>query len=431
MSYDAVFDMVSVTLDGTEISALDDLVDEIINEQTLVMDDEEGNTGLEAHLFPQGITWREGDLGRKAYRTYRNRFGSSLFMFYPPSQKLVENRETLDYTNHEYFRFRYTDTNIPCSHRHPQLRNLVAATSKNDVYYLNNNSIQHWSPQLRTSRTILGSPLKQAYAEVPHRITTMAAMDHNLLVGGEDGSFTYMNLQTCQAPVFGSFTNGEYLEINSIEMSHSRTGMAHAYVSTNDLRIRCVDLNSLAIYSEFPSEWYVNYTTQSPDGHMIAIVGDQAEGQVLSVNSKEVIATLKGHQRFSFSCSWSPDSRYLATGSDDNSTCIYDTRKMSDPVHILGTEIQESVRVLRYSSCGRYLVMAEERDFIHIVDTASDYKQAQKIDFIGDVSGLSLTPDAEGLFVGVSGVDFSSLLEFERLGLDTDDMMDDPWGMPY
>lgn len=52
----------------------------------------------------------------------------------------------------------------------------------------------------------------------------MTAMDHNLLVGGEDGSFTFMNLQTCEKPVFGTFTDGEYLEINSIEMSHSRTG---------------------------------------------------------------------------------------------------------------------------------------------------------------------------------------------------------------
>lgn len=91
---------------------------------------------------------------------------------------------------------------------------------------------------------------------------------------------------------------------------------------------------------------------------MIAIVGDGLDGQVLSVNSKEVIATLKGHQRFSFSCAWSPDSRMLATGSDDQSTCIYDTRKMSDPLHVLGSDIKESVRALRYSACGRYLVMA-------------------------------------------------------------------------
>ncbi|KAG0034963.1 hypothetical protein BGZ81_001912 [Podila clonocystis] len=459
MSYDAVFDLVSFTLEGTEISELDDLIEELVNEQALLEDDNLVHPLFPAfpkrHVCPlrtlvtarqtiveqedvtehrtdmQGVAWREGELGRKAYRCYRNRFGPPMYMFYHGSRTLEENRQALDYANNEYFRFRYTDTNIHCSHRHPQLRNLVAATSKNDVYYLYENSIQHWSPQLRTSTTILGSPLRNAYTRVPHRITTMAAMDHNLLLGGEDGSFTFMNLQTCQKPVFGTFTDGEYLEINSIEMSHSRTGASHAYVSTNDYRVRCVDLNSLETYAEYPTEWFVNYTAQSPDAHMIAIVGDALDGQVLSVNSKEVIATLKGHQRFSFSCAWSPDSRMLATGSDDQSTCIYDTRKMSEPLHVLGSGIKESVRALRYSACGRYLIMAEERDYIHIVDTTSDYKQAQKIDFIGDISGISLTPDAEGLFVGVSSVDFSSLLEFERLYQGSDASQSDLWGSFY
>ncbi|KAF9331185.1 hypothetical protein BG006_005956 [Podila minutissima] len=380
MSYDAVFDLVSITLEGTEISELDDMIEEMVNEQALLEDD-----SLEHPLFPSFV------------QAFPKRHVCPLRSLVTARQTIVEQE---DVTEHR------TDM-------------------------ANENSIQHWSPQLRTSTTILGSPLKNALARVPHRITTMAAMDHNLLVGGEDGSFTFMNLQTCQKPVFGTFTDGEYLEINSIEMSHSRTGASHAYVSTNDYRVRCVDLNSLETYAEYPTEWFVNYTAQSPDAHMIAIVGDGLDGQVLSVNSKEVIATLKGHQRFSFSCAWSPDSRMLATGSDDQSTCIYDTRKMSEPLHVLGSDIRESVRALRYSACGRYLVIAEERDYIHIVDTTSDYKQAQKIDFIGDISGISLTPDAEGLFVGVSSVDFSSLLEFERLYQGSDASQSDPWGSLY
>ena len=45
---------------------------------------------------------------------------------------------------------------------------------------------------------------------------------------------------------------------------------------------------------------------------------------------------------------------------------------------------------------------------MHVVDTTVDYSMAQKIDFVGDISGISLTPDGEGLFVGVSSsVDFS------------------------
>ncbi|KAF9183760.1 hypothetical protein BGZ51_003822 [Haplosporangium sp. Z 767] len=335
--------------------------------------------------------------------------------YYRNDPAIEENRSTLDYRDNEYFRFRFTDTSRHCSYRHPQLRNLVCATSKNDVYYLYENSVMHWSPQLQTSTTILGQPLKGPWSRMPPRVMTMAAMEEFLLVGGEDGSYTFMNLQTYQNPVYDAFTNEGYREVNGIEISYSRTGAPHAYFSMNDSRIRCMDLRTLQEYATFGTDWFANYTSQSPDGHMIGIVGDNREGQVMSVNSREKIATLKGHQRFSFSVAWSPDSKMIATGSDDMSTCIYDTRKMSDPVHILSRDICASVRALRYSSCGRYLVMAEERDFVHIVDTTTDYSKAQKFDFIGDVSGISLTPDGNGLFVGVAGVEASSILEFERL----------------
>lgn len=44
------------------------------------------------------------------------------------------------------------------------------------------------------------------------------------MVGGEDGSYTFMNLQTCDNPVFDSFTTVHYLEVNGIEITRSRTG---------------------------------------------------------------------------------------------------------------------------------------------------------------------------------------------------------------
>ncbi|KAG0267494.1 hypothetical protein BG011_004528 [Mortierella polycephala] len=391
--------------EGTILPDLGTLCNELI--EAIVVEDFE-------HIFPQGIRWRGGSMGRESYRSYRNS-NELRHNYYRNDPAIKENRSTLDYRDNEYFRFRYTDTSRHCSYRHPQLRNLVFATSKNDVYYLYDNSVMHWSPQLQTSTTILGQPLKGPRSRMPLRTMTMAAMEEFLLVGGEDGSFTFMNLQTYQNPVYDAFTDQGYSEVNGIEMSYSRTGAPHAYFSMNDLRIRCMDLRTLQEYATFETDWFANYTSQSPDGHMIGIVGDNREGQVMSVNSREKIATLKGHQRFSFSVAWSPDSRMIATGSDDMSTCIYDTRKMSDPVHILSRDICTSVRALRYSSCGRYLVMSEERDFVHIVDTATDYSKAQKFDFIGDVSGISLTPDGDGLFVGVAGVEASSLLEFERL----------------
>ncbi|KAG0379594.1 hypothetical protein BGX24_012551 [Mortierella sp. AD032] len=351
---------------------LDELIDAVINDQTLLASEGEVDT-----------------------------------MFF-------NNRDVINYEGNEFYRFRYTDTNVHCSHQHPQLRNLVYATSKNDVYYLYDNSIQHWSPQRRSSTTILGRPLRNLHSRIPNRITTMAAMDEFLIVGGEDGSFTFMNLQTCENPVYDSFTTEHYLEVNGIEITRSRTG---AYMSSNDhvdKQLRCLDLTTLQVSATFPALKFANFASQSPDGHMLALATDELEGHVMSVNSREKIATLKGHQRFSFSVAWSPDSRMLATGNDDHSTCVFDTRMLTTPVHILSREVQESVRSLRYSNCGRYLAMAEDRHYVHIVDTTTNYSQAQKIDFVGDISGISFTPDGEGLYIGVSSIDFSSLLEFEK-----------------
>ncbi|KAF9377242.1 hypothetical protein CPB97_010322 [Podila verticillata] len=47
MSYDAVFDLVSITLEGTEISELDDMIEEMVNEQALLEDD-----SFDHPLFP-------------------------------------------------------------------------------------------------------------------------------------------------------------------------------------------------------------------------------------------------------------------------------------------------------------------------------------------------------------------------------------------
>lgn len=62
----------------------------------------------------------------------------------------------------------------------------------------------------------------------------MAAMDEYLMVGGEDGSYTFMNLQTCDNPVFDSFTTVHYLEVNGIEITRSRTG-SMLFIQCNQL----------------------------------------------------------------------------------------------------------------------------------------------------------------------------------------------------
>ncbi|KAF9353503.1 hypothetical protein BGX34_011530, partial [Mortierella sp. NVP85] len=145
-------------------------------------------------------------------------------MYYPAPYPFEENRGDLDYTGNVFYRFRFTDTKLHCTYGHPQLRNLVCAPTKNDVYYLAEDSVQHWCPQLRSSKSILGRPHRGPRSRLPHRVTTMAAKDEHLLVGGDDGSFTYMNLETSAKPVLAGFSDADYMEVNGMEISRSRTG---------------------------------------------------------------------------------------------------------------------------------------------------------------------------------------------------------------
>ncbi|EEF30624.1 hypothetical protein RCOM_0302160 [Ricinus communis] len=56
--------------------------------------------------------------------------------------------------------------------------------------------------------------------------------------------------------------------------------------------------------------------------------------------------------------------------------------------------------------------MAEPADFVHVYDVKSGYEREQEIDFFGEISGVSFSPDIEALFIGVWDRTYGSLLEY-------------------
>lgn len=58
--------------------------------------------------------------------------------------------------------------------------------------------------------------------------------------------------------------------------------------------------------------------------------------------------------------------------------------------------------------------MAEPADFVHVFDVDSGYEKEQEIDFFGEISGMSFSPDTESLFIGVWDRTYASLLELGR-----------------
>ncbi|RWW26587.1 hypothetical protein BHE74_00025063 [Ensete ventricosum] len=127
----------------------------------------------------------------------------------------------------------------------------------------------------------------------------------------------------------------------------------------------------------------------------------------------QVIENLKGHLDYSFASAWHPDGHILATGSQDKTCRLWDVRNTSESLAVLKGKIG-AIRGITFSTDGRLMAMAEPADFVHVYDAKADYWRAQEIDLFGEIAGLSFSPDADVLFVGVADRTYGSLLEFSR-----------------
>lgn len=129
--------------------------------------------------------------------------------------------------------------------------------------------------------------------------------------------------------------------------------------------------------------------------------------------NSQAVAPLCGHVDYSFASAWHPDGVTFATGNQDKTCRIWDLRNLSKSVTSLKGKLG-AIRSIRYTSDGRFMAMAEPADFVHVFDVKNGYEEEQIIDFFGEISGISFSPDTESLFIGVWDRTYGSLLEFGR-----------------
>ncbi|KAK1308697.1 hypothetical protein QJS10_CPA09g00548 [Acorus calamus] len=275
---------------------------------------------------------------------------------------------------------------------HFQLRNLLWATSKHDVYLMQNYSVMHWSSLLRRGKEVLNvagqiipsvrsrGSIAQALSRV--QISTMSVREGLLVAGGFQGELL------CKW-------------FNPIDSCN------------NDCKVRVLDADSFTLLGHHSFPWSVNNTSVSPDGKLLAILGDSPNCLIADPQSGKVIGNLKGHLDYSFSSAWHPDGHVLATGNQDTTCRLWDVRKLSESFAVLRGRMG-AIRAINFSSDGRFMAMAEPADFVHIYDTQSGYCKAQEIDLFGEIAGISFSPDTEALFVGVADRTYGGLLEYNR-----------------
>ncbi|KAF7816953.1 putative WD repeat-containing protein C2A9.03 isoform X1 [Senna tora] len=370
----------------------------------------------------QGIPWERLNYTRDKYRDTR-------LKQYKNYENLSRSREDLDkeclqvQKGKTFYDFQFNTRIVRSTIVHFQLRNLLWATSKHDVYLMQNYSVMHWSSLLRRGKEVLNVAkpivpthkcpgfLAQPVSRV--QISTMAVKENLMVAGGFQGELICKNLNRSGVAFCSKITTDDNAITNAVDVYRNQNGSLRVMTANNDAQVRILDAENFSSLACFKYDWSVNSTSVSPDGKLLAILGDSADCLIADANTGKVIGNLRGHLDYSFASAWHPDGRILATGNQDTTCRLWDIRNLSQSMAVLKGRMG-AIRALRFTSDGRFLAMAEPADFVHIFDSNCGYAHAQEIDLFGEIAGISFSPDTEALFVGIADRTYGSLLEFNR-----------------
>lgn len=378
----------------------------------------------------QGIYWDGLHFTREEYRESRLRHYRNYQNLNVSHQEL--EKECLHVTREgKFYAFRQNTRAAKPSVVHFQLRNLVWATSKHDIYVMHNSAVLHWSPLRRTlsevlnaARPLVPAPEVQGKAWALQslgrhvQISTMCVKNNLLVAGGFQGEMVCKFLNRPGVSYCAKITYDENAITNAVEIYENVSGATRLMTSNNDSVVRVFDIVKFEVIQKFNFPWPVNHTSVSPDNRFIVVVGDSAEGYLADSQSGKALATLTGHLDFSFASAWHPNGHVFATGNQDTSCRLWDVRNLSSSFAVLKGHIG-AIRSLRFTSDGRFLAMAEPADFVHVFDVYQDFKKSQEIDIFGEIAGVSFSPDTEALFIGVADRTYGSLLEYNRCRVNT------------
>ncbi|KAJ8539757.1 hypothetical protein K7X08_014009 [Anisodus acutangulus] len=370
----------------------------------------------------QGIPWERLNITRKSYRLtrleqYRN------YENIPLSGEAVDKECKQVKKGGNYYDFFYNTRLVKPTILHFQLRNLVWATSKHDVYLISNYSLMHWSSISNNLSEVLDFSGHIAPSEkhagnlleglTQTQISTMAVKNRFVVAGGFQGEIICKCLDKPGISFCARTTYEENAITNAVEIYDSMSGGLHFMAANNDCGVREYDMEKFQLMNYFRFPWPVNHTSMSPDSKILTVVGDDLTGLLVDSCNGKTIGSIVGHLDYSFASAWHPDGRTFATGNQDKTCRIWDLRNLSAPTAVLKGNMG-AVRSIRYSSDGRFLVMAEPADFVHIYNVEGEYKKRQEIDMFGEISGVALSPDDESLYIGIWDRTYASLLQYNR-----------------
>uniref|UniRef100_A0A7S0RS80 DUF2415 domain-containing protein n=1 Tax=Pyramimonas obovata TaxID=1411642 RepID=A0A7S0RS80_9CHLO len=367
----------------------------------------------------QGIPWHEVRFTRERYRETRLlNYHNYVNREDEVDRNVLAKQSKRFKKGGQYYAFQLNTRKVRCTIVHFQLRNLVWATSKHDVYIMHNSTVLHWNAVSRRATEVLNLDRPREVGRV--QISTMCVHRNLLVAGGFSGELVAKDLNRKELMYSTRITHDDSAITNAVEIFDMPGGGTRVLASNNDSVVRCFDAGTFACLNRFRYQWAVNYAVPSPDRKLLAVVGDSPEGILADFSTGKSVATLEGHQDFSFAVAWHPDGNLFATGNQDTTTRVWDVRNTKEAITVLQGRMG-AVRALRFSPDGKFLAMAEPADFVHLFNLKENCNRCQEIDLFGEVAGISFSPDSEAFFIGTEDLTYGSLLEFDRFHADRDD----------
>ncbi|KAH7399442.1 WD40-repeat-containing domain protein [Pyrenochaeta sp. MPI-SDFR-AT-0127] len=380
---------------------------------SITRDDLQGDT-----YDSQGIDWSVRNTTRSTIRAKR---------FACESEKLPlclkEVRKCIPSTpgTDNFFQFKRNNTLHRAFFPHFQLRNVLAATSRNDVFYAAGHRV--FRTDVEGAQADVVTDLSKRLAP-DGSITTIATTDNVLIAGAFEGEYAITNLSsTYGSPcTFGRTTDfaadTKSKIVNHMHLFESRTTYApQAVLCSNDHRLRILDCVTDTFTHSFDYPAAVNCAATSPNGRMRVVVGDFQETLITNAETGQPFETLNSHTDDAFACAWADDGIHVATAAQDSTIVVWDARYWEKPLTVLTSELSVP-RSLRFSPVGsgpRVLVAAEADDYISVFN-AQTFESKQVFDFFGPIGGVTFTPDGQSLFIANGERRFGGIIELDRTG---------------
>ncbi|KAF1833295.1 WD40 repeat-like protein [Decorospora gaudefroyi] len=366
----------------------------------------------------QGIDWSVRNTSRQAMRKKRFEYESEVL-----PRRLREVRKCIPRTpdSDTFFQFRRNNTAPRAFVPHFQLRNVLTATSRNDIFYANGHHVCRTDAQGSPSDVVvdLGKNLAADCS-----ITTIASRDNVLIAGAVEGEYAITDLSSTYGSLctFGRTTDfatdTKSRIVNHMHLFPSRhTYTPQAVLCSNDYRLRVLDCATNTFTHSFLYPAAVNCSATSPNGRMRIVVGDFPETLITNAETGQPFETLNSHTDDAFACAWADDGIHIATAAQDSTIVIWDARYWSQPLTVMTSQVSVP-RSLHFSPVGsgpRVLVAAEADDYINIIN-AQTFESKQVLDFFGPIGGAAFTPDGQSLFIANTERRFNGIVELERTG---------------